>query len=439
VLAARSASSETLVADTPESVDGVVQLPSLLMGPEPETPAVTRSIGELLGCPVTPLRMNVLKWHDNYDAAAMVVEVEPVPTITSEHARWQLLDQSTITSVSPEWAADSVDAWLKERTSGWSPLRPQWSRPGWLSQASPWMKEQMLLAGYADPADPEIYQVWGVSVVLSAASPSGTVYLKCSGDRFRTEPTVTQALSEHSPGLLPHVLATEAERGWMLMQDMGGKPLGEHPQTLWGQGLDALQQLQGQWVGRTQELLELGAEDRPLTTLTSWVENTTDDADLMGRLTSDEQRTWSAALPTMVESCRELDRRGPGPTLVHGDFHPWNAVVIDGGVCVFDWTDASVTHPFLDLVTFIGRSDDAVVRQELVRRYLTKWDSQLDTDGLSELTHLALVVGSLHQVHTYSQLIPTLMPEDVGQLHDGDIEWIRRAMRFADEGLIAKY
>jgi hypothetical protein len=439
ILAARSASSETLVTGSSETSDGLLQLPSLDMEPEPETSDVTRRVGELLGCPVTLLRMNVLKSHDNYDAAAMIVEVEPVPTIRSEFLRWHLLDQSTVASVSPEWAAESVASWLEERTSGWSPLRPQWSRPGWLSQASTWMSEQMRLAGYPDPVSPQIHQVWGISVVLSASSASGTAYLKCSGDRFRTEPAVTRALSEHSPGLLPQVLATEPERGWMLMRDMGGKPLGEHPQALWGQGLDALQQLQHQWLGRTQELLELGAEDRPLTTLTSWVEGTTDDADLMGRLSPDEQRAWSKVLPAMVESCRQLDRLGPGSSLVHGDFHPWNAVVTDGGVCVFDWTDASVAHPFLDAVTFIGRSDDVQVRQELMRRYLTTWDSQLDRDGLSELTRLALVVGALHQVHTYSQLIPTLMPEDVGQLRDGDIDWIRRAMRFADEGLTAKY
>ena len=297
----------------------------------------------------------------------------------------------------------------------------------------------MLLAGYVEPEDPQIHQVWGISVVLSADSATGTTYLKCSGDRFLTEPRVTRALAEHSPTLLPQVLAIEAGRGWMLMRDMKGKPLGEQPQTMWGQGLDALQQLQQQWLGRTQELLELGAEDRPLTTLTPWVDSTIDDADLMSRLTSEERHTWGTLLPTMVDACLRLDRLGPGPTLVHGDFHPWNAVVTDEGICVFDWTDASVAHPYLDLVTYVGRSEDLEVRQELMRRYLTKWDSQLHEPALTELTGLSLVVGALHQVHTYSQLIPTLMPEDVGHLRDGDIEWIRRAMRLANEGLRAKY
>jgi hypothetical protein len=141
----------------------------------------------------------------------------------------------------------------------------------------------------------------------------------------------------------------------------------------------------------------------------------------------------------MVDLCLRLDRIGPGPTLVHGDFHPWNVVARDDGVCLFDWTDASVAHPFLDLVTYVGRCRDPRARGDLMQRYLTTWDPQLNGTALAELIRLALVVGSLHQVHTYTQLIPTLMPEDVGQLQDGDIEWIKRAMRFANDGLSARY
>ncbi|MFL6287607.1 MAG: phosphotransferase family protein, partial [Actinomycetes bacterium] len=315
----------------------------------------------------------------------------------------------------------------------------QWSRPGWLSQASSWMKHQMLLAGYEHPEEPQIHWIWGVSVVLSAGSASGTAYLKCSGDRFVTEPVVTRTLAQHSPTLLPQVFAIDADRGWMLMRDMRGTPLGEQPPAGWGEGLVALQRLQQQWLGRTQELIDLGAEERSLATLTQWVERTTDDTSLMSRLASGQRRAWSRSVPAMIEACRQLDTGGPGPTLVHGDFHPWNVFTTEGGVRVFDWTDASVSHPFVDLVTYIGRSDDLKVRQKLVRLYLTRWDSQVNSAALTDLTRIALVVGSLHQAHTYSQLIPTVMPDDVGQLRDGDVGWLARAMRFADDGLDAQY
>ncbi|MFL6070566.1 MAG: aminoglycoside phosphotransferase family protein [Actinomycetes bacterium] len=441
VLVPHPTSAEMLVCHPPVGEHGGRDgLPSVVLGPEPDTSDIVRAVGDLLGSPVTVLRANTMSWHDNFDSASMVVEVEPITSAVPEPFRWQHVEPSDVKGVSPRWAAESVGAWLVERTSGWSPLRPQWSRPGWLSRASSWMKHQMLLAGYEHPEEPQIHWIWGVSVVLSAGSASGTAYLKCSGDRFVTEPVVTRTLAQHSPTLLPQVFAIDADRGWMLMRDMRGTPLGVQPPAGWGEGLVALQQLQQQWLGRTQELIDLGAEERSLATLTQWVESTTDDTSLMSRLASGQRRAWSRSVPAMIEACRQLDTGGPGPTLVHGDFHPWNVFATQGGgVRVFDWTDASVSHPFVDLVTYIGRSDDVEVRQKLVRLYLTRWDSQVSSAALTDLTRIALVVGSLHQAHTYSQLIPTVMPDDVGQLRDGDVGWLARAMRFADDGLDAQY
>ena len=440
VLVPHPTSAEMLVRQPPVGErDGGYGLPSTVLAPEPETSDIVRAVSQLLGTQVTLLRANTMTWHDNFDSASMVVEVEPISSAVPEQFRWLQVEPSAVEVLSPPWAADVVAAWLAERTSGWSPLRPQWSRPGWLSRAGAWMKDQMLRAGYERSEDPQIHWIWGVSVVLSASSASGTAYLKCSSDRFLTEPVVTRALAQHFPAMLPQVFAIDEDRGWMLMRDMRGTPLGDQPPAVWGQGLAALQQLQEYWLGRTHELIDLGAENRPLATLALWVENTIDDTDLMNRLTSDQRRAWSRSVPTMVEACRQLDTGGPGPTLVHGDFHPWNVLATEDGVRIFDWTDASVSHPFVDLVTYIGRGDDLEVRQRLVQLYLTKWDANLHGPALADLTRRALVVGSLHQAHTYCQLIPTVMPEDVGHLRDGDAGWIARAMRFAKEGHGAKY
>ena len=124
---------------------------------------------------------------------------------------------------------------------------------------------------------------------------------------------------------------------------------------------------------------------------------------------------------------------------MHGDFHPWNVVAGAGGARVFDWTDASVAHPFLDLVTYVMRSRDPGLRGTMLRRYLERWTRILPAAALEEAGRLALVVGALHQTHTYVQLIPTVMPDDQGQLRDGDVQWLRRAMRYADQGLKSEY
>ena len=75
----------------------------------------------------------------------------------------------------------------------------------------------------------------------------------------------------------------------------------------------------------------------------------------------------------------------------------------------------------------------------MLRRYLEHWTGALWAEALEEAGRLALVVGALHQAHTYVQLIPTVMPDDLGQLRNGDVQWLRRAMRYADQGLESGY
>jgi Ser/Thr protein kinase RdoA (MazF antagonist) len=169
------------------------------------------------------------------------------------------------------------------------------------------------------------------------------------------------------------------------------------------------------------------------------VQGTALDAGLMGRLAPGVHEAWLTAAPAMAEACLTLDRIGPGPSLVHGDFHPWNVAAGTAGTRIFDWTDAAVGHPFLDLVTYIMRTGDPARRRQLLQRYLGLWSRHLSSRDLQAAGQLALVVGALYQAHNYWQLIPTVMPDDLAQLRDGDVHWLRRALDRLDHGIQGAY
>jgi aminoglycoside phosphotransferase (APT) family kinase protein len=62
-------------------------------------------------------------------------------------------------------------------------------------------------------------------------------------------------------------------------------------------------------------------------------------------------------------------------SLVHGDLHLGNVAKGPGGPLIFDWTDACVAHPFLDLATIrrgTGEVDvaEAELRARLRAAYL---------------------------------------------------------------------
>jgi hypothetical protein len=94
-----------------------------------------------------------------------------------------------------------------------------------------------------------------------------------------------------------------------------------------------------------------------------------------------------------------------------------------------------VANSFLDLVTYIMRTDDLALRRHMLHRYLGLWSRHLPADALDAVSQLALVVGALHQAYTYSQLIPTVMPDDLGQLRNGDATWLRRALDGLNHGI----
>ena len=156
---------------------------------------------------------------------------------------------------------------------------------------------------------------------------------------------------------------------------------------------------------------------------------------LMDRLSPELRERWLATAPSMANSCRRLHELGPGPTLVHGDFHPWNVAFGPGVRCVFDWTDAAVSHPFVDLATYVLRTDDSAVRRRLIDAYVESWSGLHSDAALREAADIALVVGSLFQIETYRALLPTLMRNGADDgLAEGDLGWVKHSLSFTIKG-----
>lgn len=349
---------------------------------------------------------------------------------------WQDLDVEVIAGLEPETARVAVASWARERVEGWSPVRPAWSHPGWLARASAWIVEQMAEDGRPAIGAPRQHQLWGVSVVLRTPSEDGDVFFKCSPEAFRNEALLTQALAERMPGLVPDVIAVDRSQGWMLMRDLGATELGDQDETLWQEGVEAHAGIQQLWLGRDDELVSLGLPVRSLPDLATHVEEMTADTSLLERMSPELRDQWLATATTLVQSCRRLNEIGPGPTLVHGDFHPWNVVLGAGGARVFDWTDAAVSHPFVDLATYVYRTRDVSMRQRLVDAYVAAWSTQMSTESLHQAAALGLVVGAVYQVQSYRDLLPRLMGNGADDgLAGADIDWINRSLTRHQHGL----
>jgi hypothetical protein len=434
-----------VVDDADSSPPGPARMPIVRVPGEGPELAEILTLVEVVDPAETPVLRLVMTaavdaGHGGSGAGAgptMLVEFDSVPEPPLGWT-WQDLDLEVIGQLEPETTRSAVAAWARERDEGWAPLRPTWSRPGWLAQVTAWIAEQMAADGRSAVEPPRQQQLWDLSVVLRSAVADGDVFFKCSADAFRHEGTLTRALAERMPGLVPDVIAIDGDQGWLLMRDLGAAELGGQDESLWHEGVVAHAGIQRSWVGRTDELVALGVPVRSLSALAAEVEALSDDVDLLSNLSADDRERWTTAAPVFVEACRRLDQIGPGPTLVHGDFHPWNVAYRPGRTRVFDWTDAAVSHPFVDLATYVFRTKDLSVRRRLVDAYVDAWSTTASAESLEEAVTLGLVVGALYQVQTYRALLPTLMAGGRdGGLAGADLRWIHRALAIHREGLSA--
>jgi Ser/Thr protein kinase RdoA (MazF antagonist) len=238
------------------------------------------------------------------------------------------------------------------------------------------------------------------------------------------------------PDVMPEVLAVDEAQGWLLMRDLGAPELGEQDESLWSAGLVTHAELQRSMLSRTDELVHLGLPVRSPADLATWVNELSEDAVLLARMPADLRERWLTTSPALVESCLRLDQIGPGASLVHGDFHPWNVVHGRGTTRIFDWTDAAVSHPFIDLATYVFRTSDISARGAMIDAYVAAWSPEASDETLREAAAHALVVGALYQALTYRALLPTLMRDGADDdLADGDLDWIHRALSRHEHGV----
>jgi hypothetical protein len=294
-------------------------------------------------------------------------------------AAWLPLDEVQ----APSEVAPALEQWIGElRGAPVHPNRPAWARPGWVEEVSEWV---------GGPA--KLIRQWPLSAVYSFDRG----YLKAVFTLFRAEPAVTEALGREHPGEVPEVVATDIDRGLMLMRELDGKS---------ARGLQALDgvrvtaRIHRAWLGRERELGSFGCRRRGL----------------------DELRSEA---PQLAPLCDELEALGIADTIVHGDLHHGNMLVSAERTAVIDWSDAAIGHPFLDLapVLWIGTEH----RDALADAYLEGWSEFGTRDELRRAAAIGEALGCVYQAISYRAINAALEPADRWLFAESYEEWLERA------------
>ena len=316
----------------------------------------------------------------------------------------------------------AVQAWFDEERTGASSSGQPWQREGWYSTAVAWIEETM----------PHVTRVaqfatWCNSCILRVETADGRYYFKASPDYFAQEPVVTAMLGERFPRKTPRTVAVEPERRWMVLADLGDVAVSTLSLDDRAKALDAIAELHRESVDHVGELLESGCRDRRASVLSGQI--ATLAADDTVPLPGDLRQRLHAAVPRLVEACAELEMSSIPPTLVHGDLHADNIMFTEGRYVIFDWTDACVADPFVDVLMFLSRLPETPsVRRAFRDRYLAAWKEVVSGSEADELYELAEPLAAMHHAVTYRGIYDAFGEAEWWRFSGALPGWIEKAL-----------
>jgi hypothetical protein len=230
-------------------------------------------------------------------------------------------------------------------------MNARWRDADWLADAQGWIDAQTTTLGLRRTGAVEQPHVYPWSTVMRIPTEQGPVWFKANVEALRHEAALVRLLSSRRPDCVPALLASDLDRGWMLMDD-AGEPLRdllpvERDLDRWRDALRLTAEVQLALTQDVDALLALGVPDLRLATLPEKYERFVSE---LGA-----ERRFRDATSYVARLCDELATHGIAETIQHDDLHDGQVFVKDGRHLLMDWGDACVSHPFFTLsVTLEG-------------------------------------------------------------------------------------
>jgi hypothetical protein len=297
-----------------------------------------------------------------------------------------------------------------------------WSAAGWLAEMTAWIDGCLANAGTRQRGPVREVRAWARSAVLTFETNRGRMWAKAVPGVFAHEIALTSLLADIDPGVVPPVVAADLALGRLVTVHVEGPDLvaaGRDPAT-WAATLSRLAELQRVLTFESTALVVAGVAAAPLAALADAVPRLLADDELLlidrpGGLSRAEADMLRGNLPEYVAACRDLASSGVPDSLEHGDLAADEVILGEMGPVFLDWSDGSITHPFLSAASLLGdlsapgTRDD---REDLVAAYLGPWLGAglgLDEAAARRAMATARIVQPLHLAALYAdRILPAL-------------------------------
>jgi hypothetical protein len=319
----------------------------------------------------------------------------------------------------------------------------RWRDAAWLAEVHDWVATALDRAGLGRTGPSEQPRSYPWSTVLTFPTDHGTVWFKANAAGMRHEAALYEVLVRRSPRHVLEPVASEPERGWLLLPD-GGPTMravegAATDLSAWERMLVEHAEMQRELVPYVDEVLAAGVPDaRPhrlpairAALLADRAMCRVGDGDGLSEEDYERLQAWA---PAYAGLCAQLDALGVPASLQHDDLHDNNAFVPEdrsAPLRVFDWGDAVVGHPFgvllvsLRVVAHLAQLDPGAPGLLRLRdAYLEPWSAEHDRASLVEAARLASRVGGVTRADCYRRALLEATPAGWAEFGDGVPSWL---------------
>ncbi len=255
--------------------------------------------------------------------------------------------------------------------------RAPWADGAFLDELTTWIDDRLTAVGIRRRSKPVVGRAWARAVTVSFDTDRGPLWAKAVPEVFAHEVSVTVLLADIDPGSVPPVVAADAALGRIITEHVAGPFLAalSDRADAWTATLSRLAEIQRVLALEPAALAMAGVAAAPVGALAGVVPRLLDDDDLLqiGRpegLSDAEAAVLRARIPELVEACHALSQGGIPDSLDHGDLTSDEVILGEMGPVFLDWSDGSITHPFLSAASLLA---DGAPSEERVSAYLAPW------------------------------------------------------------------
>ncbi len=368
---------------------------------------------------VKPIILRLLNYNIDRETREITIAVHGALTSTQAHQLDQLHPiealAGTITSTAFLNAAVAQFKRLIKTDSNEAP----WTIPSWYHAAFTWIETSLENAGYTLTGPIQQFKIWGVGCVMHVETDKGKVWFKACRTLplFANEAEITAKLATAFPNDIPAPIAIDVDRNWLLTPHVGNSLNTPPTPTANGDAYLQLARLQKQTIGRTAEFEAMGCLNRRL----DWLQ--AQFVPLLNRIEhnhpdlSDLVLAARKQLPNWKLRLQRMQALPFPDTLIHGDFHVGNVFGNQSPFSMLDWSDASISHPLIDLQAILYFAEEKEWAD-----FLAPWFAEWGIDNWLPIVKLARPIIGLFHLLSFEQILANVAPNEAS-LYVDDIQW----------------